>query len=243
MERIENFYLKLIRVFLVIFATIALIYALINLITSLSDIIDEPELEQVEPPGWSDLRYEILPIKKPSQEDDETIDNIPSARIVDNNVLFESKLKLVIQNLQKLFSEDQITIFESSLNLEYLVAFRDNIPDLYLENFTEGMVFLSLDLSEDNLLKRIEDPLRKVSLVTDSLDLYKITFFERLAYIENSNFQAIQNSQQINTEGYSNIIFTAYALGLFIIFLLYVLILKVEYNLRKIAPAISSKEK
>jgi len=242
LERIENFYLKLIRVFLVIFATIALIYALINLVTSLLSIIDEPELEQVDPPGWSDLRYEILPIKKPSQQEDETVVNIPSNRIVDDAILLEPDLKLVIQNLQKLFSEDQIPIFESNLNFEYLDTFRDNIPDLYLENFTEGMVNLSSDLSEDNLLKRIEDPVRKVNLIIDSLDLYKMTFFERLTSIENSNYLAIQKSQQINTDGYSNIVFTAYALGFFIIFLLYVLILKVEYNLRKIAPAISSKE-
>ena len=117
MESIENFYLKLIRVFLLIFATIALIYALTNLITSFSDIIDKPALEQVQPPGWSELRYEILPIKKPSQEDDETTVSMPSNRIVDNKVLFQSELKLVIQNLKKLFSQDQITIFERNLNL------------------------------------------------------------------------------------------------------------------------------
>ena len=87
MENIENFYLKLIRVFLVIFATIALIYALINLITSVSDIIDEPELEQVDLPGWSDLRYEILPIKKSSEEKDETIESNPPDKIVDDDIL------------------------------------------------------------------------------------------------------------------------------------------------------------
>tara|TARA_B100000242_G_C43050512_1_gene490779 strand:+ start:1642 stop:2373 length:732 start_codon:yes stop_codon:yes gene_type:complete len=242
LENIENFYLKLIRVFLVIFATIALIYALINLITSVSDIIDEPELEQVDLPGWSDLRYEILPIKKSSEEKDDTIESKPPDKIVDDGILYESELKLVIQNLKKLFSDDQMMIFENNLNLQYLDRYIDNIPNIYLENFINGMVNLASDLSEDNLLKRIEDPGRKVTLIKDSFDLYKVTFFERLNSVETSNYQAIQNSQEINAEGYSNIIFTAYALGSFIIFLLYILILKVEYNLRKIAPAISSKD-
>ena len=174
MENIENFYLKLIRVFLVIFATIALIYALINLITSVSDIIDEPELEQVDLPGWSDLRYEILPIKKSSEEKDETIESKPPDKIVDDGILYESELKLVIQNLKKLFSDDQMMIFENNLNLQYLDRYIDNIPNIYLENFINGMVNLASDLSEDNLLKRIEDPGRKVTLIKDSFELLKL---------------------------------------------------------------------
>lgn len=242
MEKIENFYLKLIRVSLLIFATIALAYALVNLINSLSDIADEPDLEQVDIPGWTDLRYEILPIKKSTDEEDESSINSSSKKVVNDGILFETELNLAIRNLRKLFYEDQIVIFESNLNLEYLDTFTLSIPDFYLESFVEGIVDLTSDLSEDNLLKRIEDPVRKVNLLIDSLRLYKSTFIERLNLIENSNYQAIQNSQQINEDGYSNIIFTAYALALFIIFLLYILVLKVEYNLRKIAPAISEKE-
>lgn len=242
MEKVENFYLKLLRVFLLIFSTVALIYALVNFVNSLSDIANKPDLEQVELPGWSDLRYEILPIKKSMEEEVETSINSSSKEVVNDEILLESDLNLVIQNLRKLFSEDQMMIFESKLNLEYLDTFRYSIPDFYLESFIEGMVDLTSDLSQDNLLKRIEDPLRKVNLLIDSLELYKSTFIGRLNLIENSNYQATQNSQKINADGYSNIIFTAYALALFIIFLLYILVLKVEDNLRKIAPAISEKE-
>ena len=78
-----------------------------------------------------------------------------------------------------------IRLFENNLNLQYLVIYIDNIPNLYLENFTNGMVSLASDLSEDNLLKRIEDPGRKVSLIKNLFfDLYKVTFFERLNSVE-----------------------------------------------------------
>ena len=68
-------------------------------------------------------------------------------------------------------------IFENNLNLQYLDRYIDNIPNIYLENFINGIRIL-FDLSEDNLLKRIEDP-KKSYLIKDSFDLYS-NFFERL---------------------------------------------------------------
>jgi hypothetical protein len=242
LERIENFYLKLLRIFLVIFSTFALVYAIINFTASLTDIADQPNVEQVDLPKWSDLRYEILPIKQSQEEESVALESSSSPAEVADKILFNSELTKVIQNLKKLFSLSQINFFEENLSLEILDGFRNNIPDIYLKSFTTGLVELSFDLSEDNLLKRIEDPQRKMRLILDSLDLYKFSFLESSTEIQNINYKAIQDSQQINADGYASIIFSAYALALFIIFLLYILILKVEYNLRMIAPAITNKE-
>ena len=240
-ERIENFYLKFLRVFLIILATIAIIYGIFNLFYSFYEITKTADIEQVETPRWSELRYEVLPITRPIKELEDQTEEERIEQQEPETPFYNPKYDLILKNLQELFTDEQRSLFSLSFNRDYLLDFNQNIPEYLLEGFIDGLVDLSEDLLQENLIKRIESPEKKITLIMDSFEAYEFAFKMGIYSVNSSNVEAQEEMEDRNANGYSQIIFTLYALGGFILLLICSLVLKVEYNLRKIAPAISTK--
>ena len=100
---------------------------------------------------------------------------------------------------------------------------------------------MSEDLLEENRLQMIEDPEMRTKVIVLSLKAYRDVFIKRLKITQSVNLLSVQEAELKKEEGLSQLLFTLFALGGFIVLLLCVLILKVEYNLRKIAPAIAQQ--
>ena len=108
-----------------------------------------------------------------------------------------------------------------------------------MDNFFEGLIVLSEDLIEEKRLQMIEDPEMRTKMIVLSLQAYRDAFIKRLKITQSVNLLSAKESELKKEEGSSQLLFSLFALGGFIVLLLCVLILKVEYNLRKIAPAIT----
>lgn len=238
-ERLENIYLNLFRIFLIILATGAIVFASFNVVTSLYKIIQEADIKQINPPNWSELRYKVLPITQPTQN---KVSPSPAGakeqpELKDPN---EKKLLSVQKNLQKLFYTNN-TLFLESIDLDFLIERTINIPAYALDNFINGLIVLSEDLAKEKRLQQIESSEKRIKIVVESIQIYKDSFTRKLKSASLVNKQRIQQSEIANAEGYSQLLLTLYALGGFVFLLLCILVLKVEYNLRKIPVAISLK--
>jgi hypothetical protein len=238
-ERLENIYLKVFRIFLIILATVAIVFASFNVVTSLYKIIQEADIKQINPPNWSELRYKILPITQPAQNKVNASPAKPKepTEIKDPN---EKKLLIIQKNLQKLFYTNN-TLFLESIGLDFLIERTINIPTYALDNFINGLIVFSEDLAEEKRLLQIESSEKRIKIVVESIQIYEDSFIRKLESASLVNKQRIQQSEIENAEGYSQLLLTLYALGGFIFLLLCILVLKVEHNLRKIPIAISIK--
>jgi hypothetical protein len=76
-------------------------------------------------------------------------------------------------------------------------------------------------------------------MIVLSLQAYKDAFIKRLKLTKSVNLLSAKESELKKAEGSSQLLFSLFALGGFIVLLSCVLILKVEFNLRKIAPTIA----
>jgi hypothetical protein len=241
MEKIENFYLNFLRIFLIIFASVAIIYSILNLFYSFHEILKNADFQQVEVPKWSELRYEVLPIAKSSKNSNNEIleqNHEPSGK---QNLLFDSEYKIILTNLGDLYGENNKTLFSENLNIQYLRDLDKDIPVYSKRPFIYGLTELSGDLLQENLIKKIESPERRLKIILDSLNAYKETYEIRIQSLSSINSNEQQLIEVRNANGYNQIMFSFYGLGVFIFLLICTLVLKVEYNLRKIAPAIYKK--
>ena len=68
----------------------------------------------------------------------------------------------------------------------------------------------------------------------DALVVYKSNFLKEQYKIETANDYILREALANNEEGSSQILFSFYSLGAFVLILMYLLILKVEKNLRDI---------
>ena len=238
MESLENIYLSSVRVILLILATLAISFAAFNLINSVYKIFDDPDIETVKTPVWSQLKYQVLPIKKVETN---AIDSYSK----EFNDVFEIKdpnkteIEIIVKNLKVLFSGNGVVYFAKSINIDSITKIKENIPNHELDNFLEGLIVLSEDLIEEKRLQMIEDPEMKTKMIVLSLQAYRDAFIKRLKLTKSVNLLSAKESELKKAEGSSQLLFSLFALGGFIVLLSCVLILKVEYNLRKIAPAIA----
>ena len=95
-EQLENVYLDYLRYALLLFATLALIFTLFNLVFASIKISESPDFKEVKGPSWSELRYEILGIKSSSNDKKQVVQskNKPEA-IEGSETLDEQYLELL----------------------------------------------------------------------------------------------------------------------------------------------------
>jgi len=58
-KRLENLYLNIFRYFLIIIATLAIVFGAINLIVSIIKIGDSPARVAIQIPKWSEIKFDV----------------------------------------------------------------------------------------------------------------------------------------------------------------------------------------
>lgn len=81
LEKIENLYLNFFRYALIILATLSIVLGGVNLIVSLYKLSSNPIIEKAISPDWSEIKFEVLPIKKVEQKRDEGIESKDKKRM------------------------------------------------------------------------------------------------------------------------------------------------------------------
>lgn len=242
-EKLENIYLDYLRYALLIFATLALIFTLFNLLTALIKASKSPDFIEVKSPIWSELRYEILAIEPVSNDKQQDIQSnnqpevIQSKEIVDIDYEELLNLMLSVFNPENKIKSLEFTEFFSPTYYDYYLS---DIPSFERTNFINNLKNFIEDLIQDQRVIRIGDQDLKLNVLKDSLYIYKFHYLKEQEKINSLNNSISAETLTINQEGSSQIVFSFYALGAFILILMYLLILKVEKNLRDIPKVLES---
>ena len=242
-EKLENIYLDYLRYALLLFATLALIFTLFNLVFASIKISESPDLKEVKGPSWSELRYEILGIKSSSNDKKQVVQskNKPEA-IEGSETLDEQYLELLNLMLSIFGSEGMIKSaeFEEFFSPSFYSNYLSDISIIQRTNFKEDLTVFIQDLIQDQRVVRLGDQDLKINLLKDALVVYKSNFLKEQYKIETANDYILREALANNEEGSSQILFSFYSLGAFVLILMYLLILKVEKNLRDIPKAVES---
>ena len=244
LERLEDLYLNIFRYLLIISASIALILGVINLFISLSKILDNPDEEEINFPVWSELKYDILPISQPKTPQENTTPGTFEPEKKEIEVPPDHRIVKVLKNLDRLFEGEKVNF--SSKNtansiLTWITTSGITEKD-QIDVFLDGLVTLSKDMSTEKRILQIGDLNSRIDTIYDSLEIYKDHFKVEMKRVDRINSVNANSSQEKNIQGYSDLQITLYAALVFVLVLLIVLIFKVEFNLRKIAPSILNKK-
>ena len=241
-EKIENFYLTFFRYSLVFIATITIFLGSINLFSSLIKIIDQPSTEKVSAPTWNELKYDVLPIRRP-------IEKLPGSKrnnaqnSLDSDSEFEKAIDPRViesyQNIRVLFSEDfgDDLLCLLGITLQDFSRDIDNLSPsyLYIDSFLDGLVVFTKDLSLEKRLAQVSNANDRYELINESLRLYAILLEQKIGAVKDKNLSNEYLSLERNEKGYIQIIQSGYAVILFIFILLILLAFKIEADLRKLS--------
>ena len=242
-EKIENVYLNFFRYSLIIVATLAIAFGLINFIISIAKIGDSPNRIQINMPTWSEIKFDVLPISKPKpvkkNEEEASQEYIEETEQVN----IDGRIKIIIINLNALFASEKVkfsTYYGPRLLNEWVESTPINYR--YKNRFLDGLVTFSEEIKNEKRIKQIGNLEDRVEIIFQSLELYLDNFLIEIQSTEIQNQELISESLEKNDSGYQQLINTGYALAGFIFILLIILIFKIEANLREISPAIQEKK-
>ena len=240
LEKIENLYLNFFRYALIILATLSIVLGGVNLIVSLYKLSSNPIIEKAISPDWSEIKFEVLPIKKVEQKRDEGIESKDKKK---DALSIDSRILTISNNLDELF-ENKSLKFSDKYPLETLEKkFQlSSISNLNEGIYLNGLKDLSLQIGQEKRFLQISDAEGRIEIIDDTLDYYFVLFQQEEARVEFINDLHAEKAFSASEEGKSQILFSLFAGLAFIIILLIILTFKVELNLRKIAPAIIKKE-
>ena len=251
-ETIENILIIISRYFLIIIGALALIGAVIVLIYSLSLIIDSPNTSKGSPSKITyNEKYKSSLFPKPKttlNEIQSNAKNSLSNPAEENQTIVSKRFIDLRDEISKQFNDSQENInkFYANLTPRTLeLFFNNNYSYLGVNdnaNLVIGMTNFFEEIGSIDDFKRIGNFDSRYELVLKTIDMY-IDDFEENISIREAKIQAnIRNSAAKNARGYANLINVLYGLALYAAAVLYLMIFKVEINLRRIPPAIRDED-
>lgn len=254
LESLENILIAISRYFLIILGTISLLISILVFLYSLSLITDKPNTKSlnIKTSSYTNYSDDLFP---------KSLSNIKQNSLKVNTSINEktsssSPLKPVDSIYIKLRdsisfhfndSQEMINLFKQNITPRSLESY---IKEEYLGNLSDKQstdsLFLLLKLFNDmkniNDFKKIGNFDSRLELVSE---LIKLFFDDVYLSIENNQIiknKAIQDSISNNTKGYSYLVYVLYALAIYAAAVLYLMIFKVEIDLRRIPPAIKNED-
>lgn len=250
-ERIENILIIISRYFLIIIGTLALVGAVFVLIYSLSLILDSPNTSKGSPTKITyneEFKSSLFPKPKTTLNEikSDAVNTLSSA-VEENQTIVSKRFINLRDEISKQFNDSQENInkFYANLTPRTLELFFDNNYS-YLgvddnTNLVIGMTNFFEEIGTIDDFKRIGDFDSRYDLVLQTIDMYIDNFEENIS-IREAKIQAnIRKSAANNTRGYANLINVLYGLALYAAAVLYLMIFKVEINLRRIPSAIKDE--
>lgn len=254
-EKIENILIGISRYFLIFLGSIALLGSLLVLFYSLALITDKPNLPSDTIQGSSYSKYSAFLFPKNTSNDKQISlkSNTSTNQTSDNNPSSISSVDAIYIKLRDTIS------FQFNDSQEMIDLFKQNITPRSLQEYIEATYLIGLtprqandsstslvklfnDMENINDLKRIGNFDSRLDIISKLIELF---FDDIYLSIEDNQIKkntAIQNSISNNTKGYSYLIYVLYALAVYAAAVLYLMIFKVEIDLRRIPPAIKNED-
>jgi len=248
-EKIENILIAISRYFLIVFGALSLVAAVIILIYSLSLISDSPSIDKskIQETSYSSIKEEIFPRAKNNQIRNNTLNNTTT----NNEVTDQTK------PVAKVYSELRALIafhFDDSQDAKSFIAnnitprsISDYLTSNYqsrnfpYDEFLSNLVSLFTEIKDLKDYERVGDLNSRLELITETISLSYLDFLDKIAQKEEENAQAVIASAANNVKGTSYLTYVLFALAFYAGAVLYLMIFKVEIDLRRISPAIKDK--
>ena len=155
-EKIENSYLNFFRYSLIIMATLAIAFGLINFIISIAKIGDSPNRIQIISPTWSEIKFDVLPISKPkpTKKNEEEISQEYIEETEQVNI--DRRITIIINNLDALFASEKVK-FSNYYGLRSLNEWVESTPInyRYKNQFLDGLVTFSEEMKNEKELNKL----------------------------------------------------------------------------------------
>jgi len=251
-EKIENILIAISRYFLIIVGALSFVGAIIFLIYNLILISDEPDYQDqnISQSAFSDFRYELFPKKLTQDSNQEELPtNNNSSNKSENSVTINPLYKDLEEYISYHFNDSQemINQFSNNITARSLEDFIENnylsnLSYVYKNDFLDNLLNLFKNMRNNIEIKKIGKFEGRTKVIGDLIDLFYEDFIEKID-INNSNIRiSEQEAAANNIKGYANMQYVLYGLAIYAIVVLYLMIFKVEIDLRRIPTAIN-KEK
>tara|TARA_B100000965_G_scaffold390080_1_gene396509 strand:- start:9378 stop:10133 length:756 start_codon:yes stop_codon:yes gene_type:complete len=248
-EKVENILIVISRYFLIILGTLALIGAFLMLVYSLILIIDSPNTSPGKLPKISyneAYKSSLFPKPKKTLADTKISNSINSSNNDSEKKPVDKRFQALHLAISKQFNDSQQNVnnFYNKITPRILEEyFNDNYSYLGLDydGLIRGLTNFFIEISDINDFKRIGDFEDRYDLVLEVLPIYIDDYLENISIRENVINNNIADAMANNVKGYSNLIYVLYGLALYAAAVLYLMIFKVEINIRRIPTAIKDE--
>ena len=249
-ERLENILIAISRYFLIIAGTLSFIGAVIFLIYNLVLISDKPNYsnEDIPKSTFSDFRYQLFPqklVQQPTQQESPSSnEGLPKKeQLTPVNPKFVELKEYISYNFND--SQEMIDQFASSITARSLEDYISNnylaeLPFTYHDYFLNNLLSLFDSMKNRVEIKRIGKFEGRMNVVSDLIDLFYDDFVKKIDEFVTKNQQAEYESSANNIKGFANMQYVLYGLAIYAIVVLYLMIFKVEIDLRRIPKAINN---
>ena len=249
MEKIENLIIAVSRYFLIIFGALSLIGALVLLVYSLVLISDKPSKNYNQgETSFLDIEQLIFPsqLNTTRQEtiDEGLIDSDDQNLQPVDEIYFQIRKSISLhfndsdENSKKFNTRITPRSLSSYIEINYLTYLDFNNKNAAKNNLAN--FFKSIEKRLE--YKRVGDFDSRIELITETIDLVFEDFYARLDAKEDElNKRSIESASK-NAEGYANLTRVLYLIAIYAAAVLYLMIFKVEIDLRRIPKAIEKNE-
>lgn len=249
-EKIENLLIIISRYFLIAIGSLALIGALFALIYSLTLIGDSPNTSKGRLPSITydeSFKSKLFPKPKAPVTQFKAPQNLRSATPSSNQNPVDKRFVDLRTAISKQFDDSQANLNRLYQNItpRTLEAFfKSNysyMGDDY-DDLVSGLIDFFDDIKNINDFKRVGNFDDRLDLVGDALEMYIDDFQDNISARQDNIQSNISESAFKNARGYANLQYVLYGLALYAAAVLYLMIFKVEINLRRIPPAIKNDD-
>jgi hypothetical protein len=249
-EVLENVLIAISRYFLIIAGTLSFIGAIVFLIYSLILISDKPNYSNndITKSTFSDFRYQLFPqklVQQSNQQDISGSNNELSEK--EQSIPINPKFKELKEYISYHFNDSQKMIDQFASNItarsleEYISSnYLTEISYTYHDDFLNNLLNLFESMKNNVEIKRIGKFEGRMEVVSDLIDLFSDDFDKKINESVSKNQQAEFESSSNNIKGFANMQYVLYGLAIYAIVVLYLMIFKVEIDLRRIPKAINS---
>ena len=167
----------------------------------------------------------------------------------ENSVTINPLYKDLEKNISYHFNDSQEMIdqFSNSITARSLEDFIENnylsnLSYRYKNDFLDNLLNLFKDMRNNIEIKRIGKFEGRTEIIGSLIDLFYEDFIEKID-INNSNITfSEQEAAANNLKGFANMQYVLYGLAIYAIVVLYLIIFKVELDLRRIPTAINEEK-
>jgi hypothetical protein len=248
-ENIENLLIAISRYFLIIVGALSFVGAILFLIYNLILISDKPNYknDDISQSTFSDFHHELFP-KKLVQNINQIELSLKNNSVdkAENLVTINPLYKDLKENISYHFNDSQEMIDQFSANItprsleDYIQSnFLLKISNTHRNVFLTNLLNLFQNMQNNIDIKKIGEFEARTEIIRNLFQLFYEDFIKKIEMNNIDSKNAEREASTNNIKGYSNMQYVLYGLAIYAIVVLYLMIFKVEIDLRRIPTAIN----